>query len=565
MQLTDTQKTVEAGIHEAWASHNVVLAVLPTGAGKTHIAAKVIADQNGTVAVMAHRQELVGQLSIALCKRGVRHNIIGTKGLIKFIVGLQTAEMGTSFYNPQSTVTVAGVDTVLRRADRLRQWASTVDMWFMDEGHHIQRRNKWGKVAAMFGRARGLTVSASPARADGRGLGSDSDGLIDAMVVGPSGREMIEDGYLTDYRIFAPPSRLDLSRVDISRSTGDYMPVQLREEVRRAQIVGDVVSHYQRIAAGLLGITFTVDVETATETAAAYNAAGVPAEVVSAKTPDIDRARAIRRFKRREISQLVNVDLFGEGFDVPAVEVVSFARPTASYVVYSQQFGRALRPFADGVEGFYQLTRAERLTAITASQKPHALIIDHVGNVRRHGLPDGPRHWTLDRRESDRRACGSDHIPVTVCPACTAVFQRMTRTCPYCGHYAEPAGRSRPEQVDGNLCELSAEALELMRAEIAHIDQGAADYRIWLVSRNVPLIGQMRRVKDHVKRQRAQSALRYLIGLWAEYQRGAGRSDIESYKLFYWRFGVDVGTAQTLGRADAVKLAERITMFLGGL
>jgi superfamily II DNA or RNA helicase len=98
-----------------------------------------------------------------------------------------------------------------------------------------------------------------------------------------------------------------------------------------------------RLAPGKLGVTFDTDVDSATETAAAFRAAGVPAEVVSAKTPDALRAQILRRFKNREILQLVNVDLFGEGFDLPAIEVVSFARATESFALYCQQFGRALR------------------------------------------------------------------------------------------------------------------------------------------------------------------------------------------------------------------------------
>lgn len=78
-------------------------------------------------------------------------------------------------------------------------------------------------------------------------------------------------------------------------------------------------------------------------------------------------AAILRRFKARELTVLVNVDLFGEGFDLPATEVVSMARPTMSYALYVQQFSLALR-LMDG--------------------KTEAIIIDHVGNVRRHGLPD---------------------------------------------------------------------------------------------------------------------------------------------------------------------------------
>jgi DNA repair protein RadD len=229
----------------------------------------------------------------------------------------------------------------------------------------------------MFPNARGLGVTATPVRADGKGLGAHHDGVMHHIIEGAGMRDLIQQGFLTDYRIFAPPSDLDLTGVTRA-ADGDYNKKQLKQRVRRSQIIGDVVAHYLRIAPGKLGLTFATDVETATEIANRYRAAGVPSEVVSAKTPTGQRIEILKRFKRREVMQLVNVDLFGEGFDLPALEVVSMARPTESYGLYCQQFGRVLRPLPGKTVG---------------------IIIDHVGNVVRHGLPDKPRRWSLDRRE----------------------------------------------------------------------------------------------------------------------------------------------------------------------
>ena len=236
-------------------------------------------------------------------------------------------------------------------------------------------------AAALFPNSRGLLVTANTERADGKGLGRHADGLADTLVEGPGMRDLINQGYLSDYRIFAPPSDLNLDGVEIG-STGDFKQNQLKLRIKKSHVVGDVVEHYKRLANGKQGITFATDVETATEIAAQFNAAGVPAEAVSAKTPDRLRVEISRRFERGEIKQLVNVDLFGEGYDVPAVEVVSMARPTESFNLFCQQFGRSLRI----LEG-----------------KTGAIIIDHVGNVMRHGLPDAYQAWTLDRREKGKR------------------------------------------------------------------------------------------------------------------------------------------------------------------
>jgi superfamily II DNA or RNA helicase len=371
-------------------------------------------------------------------------------------------------------------------------------------------------------------------------------------------RYLIDDGYLTDYRIFAPGSNLNLDDVNIT-NTGDYSKPQLKQAIQKSTIVGDVVEHYQRIAPGKLGVTFAVDVETATQIAEQYRAAGVPAEVVSHKTPDRTRAAILRRFRQRQILQLVNVDLFGEGFDLSAIEVCSFARPTESYALYCQQFGRALRLMLNGVDQAALTTSEARRAAIASSCKPTALIIDHVGNVVRHNLPDAHRVWSLDRRDKRGRMASDGLIPVTSCPECTGVYERTHVACPYCGYVPIPANRSKPEFVDGDLCELDPAALAAMRGDVERIDMDPELYRAELIAKRAPLVGQLRNVKYHTERRLVQVNLRSVMAWWAGWQHAQGRTDErENQRRFFHTFGIDVMTAQTLNPRDAIALGERI-------
>lgn len=468
---------------------------------------------------------------MALAREGVRHRVIGPDSLMRTCASLHMDEFGRSFVDPNGRVAVASVDTLVN-LDPNDPWLPQVGLWVQDEAHHVLKDNKWGKACALFPNAYGLGVTATPVRADGRGLGRHADGLFDTMVVGPSMRELIDRGYLTEYRIFAPPSDINLAAVPVTDS-GDYSPAKLKSARQESRITGDVVKHYLRIAPGKLGVTFDTDIESATQTAAAYNAAGVPAEIVSSKTPDVLRSRILRRFRNREVLQLVNVDLFGEGFDLPAIEVVSMARPTQSYGLYCQQFGRALRI----MEG-----------------KSHAIIIDHVGNVERHGLPDAPREWSLDRRERRTRSAATDVIPVRTClnETCLSVYERIHKCCPFCGHEPVPAGRSTPEQVDGDLHELSPEVLARMRGDVAVVD-GDPRYPAGAAPE---VTGAIR--KRHLLRQQAQGHLRASIALWAGWQRSLGRDDPEAYRRFFFKYGTDVLSAQALGAVDAAELKARI-------
>lgn len=566
--LRPYQSQAKTDIHAAWAGgFSNVLAVLPTGAGKTVLFSDILHDHQGASCAIAHRQELVAQISLALARDRVRHRIIGPKSIVKLCVNIHMAELGASYYDPRARCAVAGVDTLVRRGKELSPWLQSVSLWVQDEAHHVLRDNKWGDAAAMFPNAKGLGVTATPMRADGKGLGRDADGLFDTMIVGPGMRDLIDAGYLTDYRIFAPPSDLDLSNVTVGAS-GDYVQKKLKTAVRSSHIMGDIVAHYLRIAPGKLGVTFVSDVETATDVAAQFNAAGVPAEVVSAKTPDADRIAIIRRFKNRELLQLVNVDLFGEGFDLPAIEVVSMGRPTQSFGLYVQQFGRVLRLMIDPALYPYwdNYTNAERLAHIAASTKPRGIIIDHVGNVAQHGLPDARREWTLDRREKRSSGRSPGVIPTWTCEECSGVWENIYKRCqaPECGaERPPPASRDAPEFVDGDLSELDPATLAIMRGEIERVDMPTEAYREELAAKRAPHIGQMAGVKRHAERQEAQAALRESIAWWAGYQRAMQRPDSESYRRFYFAFGVDVMTAQALNTKEATALAARINEHLG--
>ena len=537
LKLRDYQNEVYDHINDAWRrGADNVLAVLPTGAGKTILFTKLLAEQTGYCVAIAHRHQLVEQISLAFCAHGIPHRIVGQPAAIQLIIRAQREAFNDVYYDPYAPVVVASVDTLIRRQ---YPWFEDVNLWVQDEAHHILRANKWGRAVDLFPHAKGLGVTATPLRADGRGLSRLTDGVMDTMIVGRSMRDIIESGHLTDYRIFAPTTKsLDLAGLPVSATTGDYSRAALVKRIRKSKIVGDVVEHYKKIADGKLGITFVTDVETGEGLREAYRAQGVPAECISYKTPDADRARLLRKFRRREVLQLVNVDLFGEGFDLPAVEVCSFARPTESYGLYVQQFGRALRP----MQG-----------------KGAAIIIDHVGNVVRHGLPDAPQQWTLERREKK-----SNKKPSTLrtCIKCLGVFERFRTQCPYCDEPVSfrAALRNGPEQVDGDLTELSPGTLAALRGAVATKNKPPEEYYTFLMSQRHAkpahaAIHMRRRAREIAAREKLTAA----IAQWAGIQRQKGLNDREKMKMFYLEFGVDAWTIKALPEKETRQFTETIS------
>lgn len=558
MQLRSFQTPIEQGVYKAWSEGAInVMPVAPTGSGKTVIMAHMLNAYQYPSCAIAHRQELVGQIAIALTRYRVPHRIIAPKKIVSVIIAAEIAECGYTMHHSQAPCAVAGVDTLLNAEGKdFDRWARQVGFVCEDEGHHVLAKNKWGRALAKFANARGMFPTAHALRADGCGLGRHADGLTDQLVLGPPCRDLINQGYLTDYRLICAPSDVNIDGVDIN-AAGEFNQVKLRAAIHGSNtIVGDVVKTYCQFALGKLGVTFAVDIESARDIAAAYNRAGVPAEVVTAKTPLPLRVSILRRFRNRELLQLVNVDLFGEGFDLPAIEVVSMARHTASFQLYAQQFGRALRLMIapEILLHWDTYTDEQRLWYIAHSIKPKAIIIDHVNNWERHGLPDKPRSYSLDRRErgAARGLSGADMLTNCLNPECLQPYQRYKTECPYCHHKKIPGGRDRPEMVDGDLFELHPDTLKALRDEKDRIDSAP----LVPISQGVPAQLRVRRL--HVERQQAQIMLRDGMALWGGYQRHIGLTDAEMQRKFFLSFGVDVATACILNAKDAEALDSKV-------
>lgn len=539
--LRDDQRALKSGIYNGWNSGNRnMLAILPTGGGKSIIVSDIALDadqQHAQQIVMAHRTELVGQMSLHVARRGIRHRLIAPKQVISQIINDHRREFnGYSFIHQSAHCAVGGVDTLIARKAELESWAKQVDRWTIDEAHHVLKANKWGAAVDMFPNAYGLGVTATPSRADGCGLGAHADGVFHDMVLGPSMRELIHMGALTDYEIVIPSSDFEIDENSVAPS-GDFSTKRMREASKRSHIVGDVVAEYVKHAMFKRAICFATDVETSGEIAKKFNDAGIPAASVSAKTPSEVRAEYIRRFRDGSIRVLVNVDLFGEGFDVPACEVVIMARPTASLGVYLQQFGRALR---------------------TMLGKQYGLIIDHVSNWKRHGLPDKLHFWTMDRREKrGKQEKDPEDIELIKCRGCSKPYLRSKPACPHCGHVIElePTAPRSIETVDGDLMLLDRSKLEEMRKAMqlpmpADVAQRTA---------HVAGVNAGKHAADkQIARIQMQRRLDDAICQWAGWQRHRGRMDSETYRRFYLTTGIDVWSALALPAADMEKIAVQV-------
>ena len=415
MELRPYQNQLANDIRGAFGSGaNRPLAVSPTGSGKTvlfsYITSQVL-KRGSRVIIVAHRREILDQISATLKRVGVPHGFI-------------QAGKSTSI---QSAM-VASIQTLARRLDTI----PAPDLVIIDEAHHSVSKS-YVQMFAAWPTAKFIGVTATPERLDGKGLGV----MFDRMVMGPSVQWLIDNGFLAQPVYYAPREVVDLSQVHTI--AGDFDRSETEEIVDTPRITGDAVTHYVRFCNRQRAVAFCISVAHAQHVADTFNSCGIPSASIDGTLDPEVRKQRVDDLTAGKILVLTSCELISEGFDLPAVNAAILLRPTQSLSMHLQQVGRALRPYPG---------------------KTNAIILDHVGNCLRHGLAEQERDWDLGGRE--KRLKKSSLVETKQCSKCFAIFAGTV--CPQCGSQREIAAREI-EEVDGELQRLSIEDISKKREE----------------------------------------------------------------------------------------------------
>ena len=403
-----------------------VLGVASTGMGKTIVSAYIARsawERGKTVWFVCHLKNLLWQTSKAFWSLGIEHG-----------------QIASGKRNSKMPVQVATVGTLARRLDKL----DPPDLLIVDEAH-LAMAATWKKVIE-WAKDAGATVlgnSATPERLDGKGLGY----LFDTMVEARPMDWLIDNKRLSEYVIYTSRIATDLDGV--KKQAGDYAQGQLAEAMDKPMLIGDAAAHWKKHANGKRTIAYCVTIKHSKHTAAHLNASGIPAVHVDGESTQDELKEAINGFADGKYKVLCNVQLMTTGFDLSAqvgrevpIEACILLRPTQSVSLYLQMVGRALR------------------------MKPFpAVILDHAGNVMRHGLPDDHREWSLEGKTKGKRKQEKDPDELTVqqCQHCYAVFRKGPDVCPSCLEPLPGGGRPELEQVDGELEMVDLEAVRRER------------------------------------------------------------------------------------------------------
>jgi superfamily II DNA or RNA helicase len=415
MELRPYQNQLANDIRGAFGSGaNRPLAVSPTGSGKTvlfsYITSQVL-KRGSRVIIIAHRREILDQISATLKRVGVPHGFI-------------QAGKSTS----TQPAMVASIQTLVRRLDTI----PAPDLVIIDEAHHSVSKS-YVQMFAAWPTAKFIGVTATPERLDGKGLGA----MFDRMVMGPSVQWLIDNGFLAQPVYYAPREVVDLSQVHTI--AGDFDRSETEEIVDTPRITGDAVTHYVRFCNRQRAVAFCISVAHAQHVADTFNSCGIPSASIDGTLDPEVRKQRVEDLTAGKILVLTSCELISEGFDLPAVNAAILLRPTQSLSMHLQQVGRALRPYPG---------------------KANAIILDHVGNCLRHGLAEQERDWDLSGRE--KRLKKSSLVETKQCSKCFAIFAGTV--CPQCGSQREIAAREI-EEVDGELQRLSIEDISKKRED----------------------------------------------------------------------------------------------------
>ena len=214
-------------LRESLQINQSVLLQAATGFGKTACASYMLSGANDKKLVawfICHRKELVEQTSKTLDRINLRHGFIAA---------------GRP-YNQLENIFIASVDTLKNRLDRLQP----PDLMIFDGCHHCAAAG-WKAVHtwAKKGGAKIVGLSATPWRLDGSGLID----FFQDMVKSPPVSWLIENGFLSAYKAFAP-STPDLSKV--KSRMGDYNQEQIAQVMDNSVLFGCAVENWKQRAQG---------------------------------------------------------------------------------------------------------------------------------------------------------------------------------------------------------------------------------------------------------------------------------------------------------------------------
>ena len=409
------------------------VAVLPTGAGKSLVLAKIASDAvgqwNGRVLILAHVKELLEQ------------NADKVRRLCPDIkVDLYSA--GLKKRDTNTPVLVAGIQSIYKRACDLDPF----DLIVVDEAHLISKKGDGMyrqfladcKVINPHVRVIGLT--ATPFRLDS-GMICSADHFLNQVCYEIGIKKLIRDGYLSPLISKAGVNRADFGGLHLR--AGEFVSEEVESLVNDDALVsaacGEIVELTVDRRAVLIFASSVAHGRRVVEVLRENH--GIECGFVTGETPAGERDELLTRFRGDAPTSLIeteplrflcNVNVLTTGFDAPRVDCVVMLRPTMSPGLLYQCVGRGFRLHPD---------------------KQDCLVLDFGGNIERHGPID-------QIKPKDKAKRPDQGPPAKECEKCHALVACGYANCPECGHPFPPPEREAHDAQASEAGVLSGEVTD---------------------------------------------------------------------------------------------------------
>lgn len=397
--LRDYQQIVYDEIWEKLHKYNSVCAVLPCRSGKSYIMKEICDNaekKHSNVLILTHRRLLLKQHSELI--KNVRF------------------------------------ETPFKESHHLGEYEQP-DLIIIDEAH-ISGAESYRKICDYY-KCKKVLFTATAKRMDNKPL------QCDYIINGISADELIEQGHVSDYDLYAPKLNIDLSKV--SMSGADFNNEQLGETMCDRKIYGDIIKYYKELANGRQSIAYCVNIKHSKSICQLFNNNGIAACHMDASTSEAERERLMNDYRAGKYTILCNCNLISEGITLPECDCCLLLRPTQSETLYIQQACRCLTP----------------------APNKRAIIIDYVGNVYTHGMPTEKREYSLTHNTKIRNSSREPDVIVRECKNCLRVYKGNVPICPYCGY---DNGKTKKQIEEDKKAEL--ERVTAIKRKQARIEVG---------------------------------------------------------------------------------------------
>ena len=324
------------------------LVVAATGIGKTYLSAFDSAKYN-KILFVAHREEIIKQAAQSF--KNVRNS-----DDIGFFYSNQKDTKNSFIF---ALVQTLGKEQYLNEEYFSKDY---FDYIIVDEFHHAVSSN-YKKIIDYFTPKFLLGLTATPERLDSK----DVFALCDYnMVYEVRLKDAINKGWLVPFRYYGIYDET-VNYEDIDYKNGKYDDKQLEEALMLNKRGELILNHYLKYNSKR-AIGFCTSRHHAEYMAKVFNENNIPsAAVYSGEKGEYSEERniALSKLTSGELKVIFSVNMFNEGLDVPAIDMVMFLRPTQSPTIFLQQLGRGLRKFKD---------------------KKYLNVLDFIGNYKKANL-----------------------------------------------------------------------------------------------------------------------------------------------------------------------------------